>query len=388
MLHWKESILPETATLLDVMTNLNLTGTRIVGITNAKGILLGIITDGDLRRALIRGHTAATPVSAVMRREFISARADTPDAAIVRLMREKSLLQIPVLDDTGRLVDLKFLADLALPPQRANWVVLMAGGLGQRLLPLTQSTPKPMLKVGGRPVLENILESFIEYGFHKFFISVNYLSEKIENYFGNGAKYNVEIEYLREKSKLGTAGALSLLPAVPDLPIVVMNGDVLTGLNFAAMLDFHNLNQAAATMGVREYSWEVPYGVIKTEGNRLSAIEEKPVQHYFVNAGIYVLSPEALAEVPATGTMFDMPSLFEKLMAKGKTAAAYPIREYWLDIGRPQDLERAKQEYAELFGTEKTGREQSEETADKGNADGKSVSGAYIHKKDEGKRNV
>lgn len=353
MLHWKESILPETATLLDVMSNLNLTGTRIAGIVNSEGKLLGIITDGDLRRALTGGHGLDTPAPKIMRREFIFAGLDTPDRALLRLMREKSLLQIPVLDEAHRLVDIRFLTDLALPQTRDNWVILMAGGLGERLRPLTESLPKPMLAVGGRPILEHILESFMEYGFCKFFISVNYLAEKIEKYFGNGAALGVEIDYLKESSKLGTAGALSLLPGRPELPLLVMNGDVLTRLNFAAMLDFHNLNQAAASMGVREYNWEVPYGVIKTEGNRLTAIVEKPVQHYFVNAGVYVLSPEAVAAVPGNGARYDMPALFEQLMAMGRNTVAYPIREYWLDIGQPQDLEKANAEYAKVFVNER-----------------------------------
>lgn len=352
MLHWKKSLLPADSTLLDVMTNLNTTGTRIVNICDAPGRLMGIITDGDLRRALVKGLGTDTPAREIMRTDFCFANPETSDISLARLMREKGLLQIPVLDYERRLVDIKFLADIMAAPARENWVVLMAGGEGKRLMPLTQNTPKPLLHVGGRPLLENILNSFINFGFQNFFISVNYLAGKIIDYFGDGSRYGANIAYLKETEKLGTAGALSLLPEEPAQPVLVMNGDVLTKLNFAAMLDFHKLNNASATMGVREYNWEVPYGVIKTEGNRLTAIVEKPVQQYFVNAGVYVLSPEAIAAVPDNAGQFDMPSLFEDLMQRGMGTAAYPIREYWLDIGQPQDLERATLEYEKLFGGE------------------------------------
>ena len=349
MLHWKESILSTKASLLDVMNNLNKTGARIVNIVDEDGKLLGIITDGDLRRALVKGFGMNAQASQIMRTDFISARMDESDLALARFMREKSLLQIPVLDNAGCIVNIKFLNQLLSAPDRKNWVVLMAGGLGSRLLPLTENRPKPLLEVGGKPLLENILESFAKYGFRNFFISVNYLAEQIIDYFQDGSSHGVNIEYLHEQERKGTAGALSLLPTQPDLPVMVMNGDVLTSLNFAAMLDFHNLNNADATMGVREYDWEVPYGVIKTEGNRLTGIVEKPVQHYFVNAGVYVLSPQAIANVPKDSGKFDMPDLFEKLMQEEMVATAYPIREYWLDIGQPKDLERANAEYEKLF---------------------------------------
>ena len=349
MLHWKKSILPQSASLLDVMNNLNETGTRIVNIVDETGRLIGIITDGDLRRALLKGLGLGALASQIMQVDFIRASLGDSNLALADLMRSKSLLQIPVLDEDGRIVEIKFLADILTAPTRENWVLLMAGGLGSRLMPLTANTPKPLLEVGGKPILQNILESFAESGFRNFFISVNYLAEKIEDYLGDGSRFGVKITYLRETERLGTAGALGLLPSLPTAPLLVMNGDVLTRLNFGAMLDFHILNNAAATMGVREYNMEVPYGVIKTEGNRLTAIVEKPVQHYFVNAGVYVLSPAAVDLVPVQATHLDMPTLFENLMSKNLGTAAYPIREYWLDIGRPEELEKANREYDKIF---------------------------------------
>ena len=350
MLHWKKSILPPCATLLEVMTNLNETGTRIVNIVDQAGKLKGIITDGDLRRALVKGLGMGALASQIMRVDFFKASLGDSNLALADLMRSKGLLQIPVLDGEGRIVEVKFLANIMAAPVRENWVLLMAGGLGSRLMPLTANTPKPLLPVGGKPILQNILEALAQGGFRNFFISVNYLADKIEDYFGDGSQFGVKINYLREQQRLGTAGAMGLLPELPTHPMLVMNGDVLTRLNFGAMLDFHNLNSAAATMGVREYDMQVPYGVIQTEGNRLIAIVEKPVQHYFVNAGVYVLSPAAVDLVPERAVHLDMPTLFENLMSKNLGTAAYPIREYWLDIGRPEDLEKANQEYDKLFG--------------------------------------
>ena len=349
MLHWKKSILPPCATLLEVMTNLNETGTRIVNIVDQAGKLKGIITDGDLRRALVKGLGMGALASQIMRVDFFKASLGDSNLALADLMRSKGLLQIPVLDGEGRIVEVKFLANIMAAPVRENWVLLMAGGLGSRLMPLTANTPKPLLPVGGKPILQNILEALAQGGFRNFFISVNYLADKIEDYFGDGSQFGVKINYLREQQRLGTAGAMGLLPELPTHPMLVMNGDVLTRLNFGAMLDFHNLNSAAATMGVREYDMQVPYGVIQTEGNRLIAIVEKPVQHYFVNAGVYVLSPAAVDLVPERAVHLDMPTLFENLMSKNLGTAAYPIREYWLDIGRPEDLEKANQEYDKLF---------------------------------------
>jgi NDP-sugar pyrophosphorylase family protein len=225
-------------------------------------------------------------------------------------------------------------------------VVLMAGGLGTRLQPLTDECPKPLLAVGGRPILETILESFAEQGFKRIFLSVNHKAEMIRSHFGAGERWGVQVEYLHESIRLGTAGALSLLPERPTTPVVVMNGDLLTRTNFDNLLRFHNAQDAIATMAVREYDFQVPYGVVRLNGANIESIEEKPVQRFFVNAGIYTLSPEALDYLPIQ-TMFDMPNLFEHLIAAGKTTAAYPLREYWLDIGRLEELERAQREWAE-----------------------------------------
>jgi NDP-sugar pyrophosphorylase family protein len=224
----------------------------------------------------------------------------------------------------------------------------MAGGLGTRLGELTRDCPKPLLRVGNKPVLETILENCIEYAFKRFYISVNYKADMLKDYFGDGSRWGVDIRYIEEKKRLGTAGALGLLPEDPTVPLLVMNADVLTKINFKHLLEFHEEHRSVATMCVREYEFQVPYGVVKIDNHRLLDILEKPVHQFFVNAGIYVLNPEAVSMVPKN-TYFDMPALFEKLLQDQAETAAFPVREYWLDIGRKDDLERANGDYAEVF---------------------------------------
>jgi NDP-sugar pyrophosphorylase family protein len=226
----------------------------------------------------------------------------------------------------------------------------MAGGLGVRLRPLTEDIPKPMLKVGAKPILETILDSFVQAGFSEFHISVNYKAEVIQSHFGDGARWGVTIQYIEEKTRLGTAGALALFQdaRIPQEPVIVMNADLLTRLNFHQLLDFHKNNGSVATMCAREYTHQIPYGVIISEGGEIQRIEEKPVQRHLVNAGIYVLSPAAMAEIPR-GQSYDMPALFDALRARGQRTCAYVMQEYWLDIGQMSDFERANSEYAEVF---------------------------------------
>jgi NDP-sugar pyrophosphorylase family protein len=229
-----------------------------------------------------------------------------------------------------------------------NYVVLMAGGQGTRLRPLTEHCPKPMLKVGNKPIIETIIENLKEYGFYKFLISVNYKAQVIMDYLNNGSKLKVDIDYLKEKDELGTAGALSLIPFRPKDTLLVMNADLLTKVNFQQLFDFHKQQDATATMCVREYQFQVPYGVIKIKNQSIASVDEKPLHKFFVNAGIYALEPRALDFVPEN-QYFDMPNLFEKLIEEKQVTSAFPIREYWIDIGRPGDYKQANGEYCEVF---------------------------------------
>jgi dTDP-glucose pyrophosphorylase len=311
--------------------------------------LLGTVTDGDVRRGILRGIGLDQPVSAVMNSRPLTANLDQGREAVLRMMRDREIHQIPLLDSDGRLVGLETLDELIHSDQVDVWVVLMAGGWGTRLRPLTDHTPKPLLPVGGRPLLETIIENFANQGFQKIFLSVNYKAEMFERHFGDGSRFGVRIEYIHETDRRGTAGALTLLPSRPESPLIVMNADLLTTLDFRQFLEFHRAHCAKATMGVREYSFQVPYGVVKADQARLLSITEKPVQHFFVSAGMYVLEPEAVNVIPRD-TFYDMPMLFEALLAEGAEASVFPVREYWLDIGRLDDLERAQSEFGKVFG--------------------------------------
>lgn len=348
MKDWKKIILGPEATLGEALKTIDAGALQIVLIVDENQRLLGTVTDGDVRRGILRKISLDDPVRLVMNSQPTTARDDSGREPILALMRERSLHQIPVVDQQGRLVGLEILEDLLRPQRRENWVVLMAGGMGTRLRPLTSNCPKPMLPIGGKPILETILQNFIDSGFHKFYFSVNYLADQIEQHFGDGSRWGVEVRYLREDRKLGTAGALGLLPEVPEHPILVMNGDLLTKVDFGQVLQFHQEHQAAGTMCVREYDYQVPYGVVKADRHRFTGIDEKPIQCFFVNAGIYALAPSALSLIEPDMAL-DMPELFDRMVAGELETVVFPVREYWLDIGRINDLERANGEFTEVF---------------------------------------
>lgn len=323
-------------------------GMQIALVSDAEGQLLGTVTDGDIRRGILGSVGLNEPVARVMNVRPTTATPEMSRDQILATMRERQIHQIPVVDRANILLGIELLDAMLRGQILDNWVVLMAGGLGSRLRPLTDDTPKPLLPIGGRPLLEIILESLIDQGFRRFFISVNYKAEMFKTLFGDGSRLGVEIGYIDEPSKLGTAGALGLLPEQPHRPIIVMNGDLLTSVNFRQLLQAHAEHRAVATMCVREYSYQVPFGVARTEQHRLLAIEEKPVQTCFVSGGIYVLDPVVLERVPPARAL-DMPDLFKGLIADGQQVTAFPVHEYWLDIGQAADLERARWEYDGVF---------------------------------------
>ncbi|WP_274364205.1 nucleotidyltransferase family protein [Paenibacillus thermotolerans] len=312
--------------------------------------LIGTVTDGDIRRAIIKKIPLDEEIKYIMNKNPYFAELSSSKKDILSLMKRKSLRQMPIVDDQHRVVNLLVLDDLLEEKKvkRDNWVVLMVGGLGSRLYPLTEHNPKPLLKIGSKPILERIIHNFAEYGFVNFYLAVNYKKEQIIDYFGDGSRFGVNIQYIEENEKLGTAGPLSLLPEMPNSPVIVMNGDLLTKVNFDGLLRFHIEHNSQATMCVREYQYEIPYGVVNTKDHRLISIEEKPSYSYFVNAGIYVLNPNIIPDVPYN-SYYDMPTLFEKLVKEENKVCAFPVREYWLDIGRMSDFERANVEYAEVF---------------------------------------
>lgn len=348
MKKWEKTLVGPATSLEQAIDVLDKGALRIAIVVDEHRRLLGTLTDGDIRRALLRHLPLDIAVSEVMCASPQVARREWTREHILSIMETTQLLQLPVIDEQNRVVGLETLHDLLDKRQLDNPVFLMAGGFGTRLYPLTQDCPKPLLKVGGKPILELILESFIEAGFHRFYMSTHYLPEMIRAHFGDGKRWGVSIKYIHEEEPLGTGGALGLLPHDEiDLPMLMMNGDLLTRVNYRGLLQFHQEHDNVATMCVREYEHRVPYGVITSDGHRVTGMVEKPVQRFFINAGIYVLAPELVHSVKP-GTRIDMPTLLEGAMAKGSDVTMFPMHEYWLDIGRIEDFKRAQEEVGTL----------------------------------------
>jgi dTDP-glucose pyrophosphorylase len=346
---WRKTLVDDSASIREAIRAIDESALQIALVVDAKQRLVGTVTDGDVRRGLLRGIGLDTPAAEIMNRQPLTCPAALGRDAALAVMRSADVKQVPLLDAEGRVVGLELLGDVLKRTQRDNWVVLMAGGLGQRLMPLTEDCPKPLLRVGGQPILEIILKNFARQGFSRFFLSVNYKAEMVRDYFGDGSRWGVHIEYLQEDEKLGTAGALALLPERPTEPLLVMNGDVLTAVSFASMLDFHVEHQATATMAVREHTVEVPFGVIDLAADDyLAGVTEKPRYSWFINAGVYVIEPGVL-DLLEPGKPIDMPALFQRVLARHQRIAAFPVREYWRDIGRLEDLESASVDYAAAF---------------------------------------
>ena len=340
MANWEEIVVSPTTTLDDVISKINNSGLQIAIVVDDEGILLGILTDGNIRRAILAKKTFQVPVSEIMNHNPTTVTASMSRDQMLAIMRKYVFHHLPIVDENKMVVGLVTLDELIGSIERPNWVVLMAGGQGKRLLPLTENCPKPLLNVRGKPILESIIESFVEQGFKRIFLSVNYKAEMIKNHFGKGDRWGVKVEYLHENTALGTAGSLSLFPEKPNDTIIVMNGDLITHTNFDNLLQFHHVQKAAATMAVREYDLQVPFGVVQLDGSIIQGIEEKPLQQFYVNAGIYALSPNVLDYIPEKN-FFDMTTLFEKLIAEGEKTVAYPLHENWLDIGRLEEFEQA-----------------------------------------------
>jgi dTDP-glucose pyrophosphorylase len=331
------------STVREVITAID-RGSLQVALVIELGRLIGIVTDGDVRRGLLRGETLDAPVVKIMRRDFRSLPESASTAEALALMQRESLHQIPALDEAGRVVHLFLLEDSIKPQRTPNSVVIMVGGEGKRLRPLTYDCPKPMLHVAGKPLLEIIVKKCLDAGFENFYFAVNYLKEQIQSYFQDGSAWGARIQYLEEDKPLGTAGALSLLPRRPDHPFFILNGDILTQVDYTHLLRFHIDHQSAATLCVREHRIQIPYGVVRMNDVKVVELEEKPLLTHYVNAGIYLLNPDMLDLVPKD-SFFDMPQLLEAAVQKGKTVCAFPVHEYWLDVGHPETFERAHGEW-------------------------------------------
>lgn len=348
MNNFKNILLSPISKLRQALEIIDSGAMKIALVVDENQKLLGTLSDGDIRRAILKGMSLDAGIEAIYCRTPTTCGINDSKEKILQLAVAHRLFQIPVVDNEGRIVGVVEVDDFLRPSNHTNKVVLMAGGLGTRLKPLTDNMPKPMLHVGDKPILATIIENFAKYGYTDVVLSVSYKSHIIEEYFGDGSAFGVNIDYVNETKRMGTAGALGIMRDKLTEPFFVMNADLLTNINFEHLHNYHTSHDAIATMAVREYDFQVPYGVVNIQDGRISSIEEKPTHKFFVSAGIYMLEPRSLEFIP-NDEFFDMPSLFEKLIADGRNAVSFPIREYWLDIGRLSDYEKANNEYGGVF---------------------------------------
>ncbi len=321
---------------------------QIALVVDADRKLLGTVTDGDIRRGLIRGLPLSQPVEQIMNPHPVTIPEMADKTGVLNIMRANRLRHLPVVDAWGRLTGIEKLDDLIQTPGRGNWVVVMAGGLGTRLRPLTESCPKPLLEIGGKPILETMLTEFVRQGFGRFCFSVNYRAQQIIDYFGDGGRWGVTLDYIREAHPMGTAGSLGLFCRETDEPVIIINGDILTKLRFDQLLNFHEKRGAAATLAVAAHDFKVDYGVVRVDRDMLTGFEEKPVFTNFINAGIYVLNPGVIKKLKGKSYL-DMNALLEGMLQNSERVCAFPIWEYWTDIGRMADFTQAQRDYEAVF---------------------------------------
>jgi dTDP-glucose pyrophosphorylase len=348
-----EKPLRPEASLIDAVRAIEFSRRRMAVVVDADSRLAGTLTDGDIRRHLLAGGSLDAQVAKAMNPNPLSVREGSPDGYIKDLMRFKNVVAIPLLDHGGKYLRLVHLMDLEQGENRSDmavrfsFAVIMAGGEGTRLRPLTETIPKPMVEIGGVPLLERQIQRLVKIGIPRVYISINYLGHIIEEYFGNGDGFGIEVCYLREREKLGTGGALTLLPKLPDGPIIVMNGDILTTSDLDSFYHFHNVHGAHITVAAIDHRVHIPYGVIQAEGPFITGLIEKPSERFLCNAGIYALSPQALNHMPKNGHS-NMTDLVEICLSKKLPVAVFPVHEYWNDIGTPDDLENARIHFSRM----------------------------------------
>jgi dTDP-glucose pyrophosphorylase len=339
---WQNTVLPLNSTVTDVINKLNAFSFKLVMVADENKILLGTISDGDIRRGLLKGLGLNSSIASIINNSPIIVSREVNREIVLQLMISNKIQQIPIVDENFRILGLHLWENFNSPLIHANIMVIMAGGKGVRLHPQTINCPKPLLPIGNKPILEHIIERAKKQGFANFIIAVNYLGHMIEDYFGEGDKLDVNIQYLHESSPLGTVGALSLLDPKPTSSFIVTNGDVIADINYFDLLNYHQQNGASATMAVREYEWQNPFGVVETQGLEIIGFEEKPIFRSNINAGVYVLEPSALGFLEKS-VPCDMPTLLKRLQDNSERLIAFPIHERWLDIGNEVDFTKATQ---------------------------------------------
>ena len=334
---WVKAMLPTGSNIRQAVQVLNEASLKIVLVTDDLGALIGTISDGDIRRGLLKGLELSSSIDAIVHKNALVVPPELTREVVLQFMLANKLQQIPIVNEKMQVVGLHLWDEISIPSVRSNVMVIMAGGKGTRLHPQTRNCPKPMLPVNGKPILEHIIDRARVEGFSHFIIAINHLGYMIEEYFGDGESLKVKIEYLREDSPLGTAGALSLLEPMPNSPFIITNGDVLTDIHYGELLDFHVQHNSTATMAVRIHEWQNPFGVVQTRGIEITGYEEKPISRTYINAGVYAMDPSALSFLTKSAPC-DMPDLFKLIQDNEKRTVAYPVHERWLDVGRPDDL--------------------------------------------------
>ena len=347
MFQYTDLCIPPETPIREAVRVLNDGHCRIAMIVDEQTILLGVLADSDVRRAILKGLDFNLPVSQIMVKRPIVATPDMPDKALLFLMKRSQTYQLPIVEEDGRLVGLKLVDDLLQVPPQAEAFIL-AGGLGTRLFPLTEHLPKPLIQVGGQEVLFTIVDSLIAAGIVRITLAINYKKELIKEAMASRKQYIGKVFHLEESIRLGTAGALSLLEPLPKIPLIVLNADILTKVDYQSMLNFHITEENDVTVAVRQEHVKIPFGVSTIEGTRITKIDEKPDFAFFVNAGIYVFKPDLLRMVPKD-TPMEMPSLLNQCIRQCKKVGSFPVHEYWIDIGRPSELQRANAEYKDNF---------------------------------------
>tara|TARA_B110000444_G_C18851844_1_gene606431 strand:+ start:3772 stop:4818 length:1047 start_codon:yes stop_codon:yes gene_type:complete len=338
--NWKNLLIGQDKAIYKAIEILDKYGMQIVLIVDYQNHLLGTITDGDIRRGLLKKIDIKSKIEKVMNQSPITVNADAGLDESRSIMSKKGLLQLPIVDSNNKLIGLHTYQEKYSKQDYDNPVLIMAGGFGKRLRPLTDNVPKPMLQIGNKPILENIILNFMNNGFNNIFISTHYLSDQIKDYFKDGSKWNINIKYLEENIPLGTAGALSLLPDNINMPTIVVNGDVVTKLNIDQLLKSHLKHNADITMGVKEFIYQVPYGVIESEGIDILQIHEKPTNNSFINAGVYVIN-DTIKKYITKDKEMSMTELINKSIKNKKNIKLFPIHELWIDIGEKDQLLKA-----------------------------------------------
>ena len=342
--NYKDTVLRENMKIKDAILTIEKSHTKIGLVVDKDFKLIATISDGDIRRGILKGLTLDSPITEILNSNFISVEADKNRDEIIEIMKVNDINQIPIINEEGKLIGLHLLNEFIGKKEINNIVVIMAGGKGKRLRPLTEICPKPMLKIGEKPILEIIINRFKEYGFKNFYISVNYLKEQVINYFEDGQKWNINIQYIIEKNPLGTAGSLKKLPTSEKKPYLLVNGDVICSFNPLQVLEFHNINKSDITICAHNYEHNIPFGVIETKGIKFQKILEKPTFHHLINAGVYVIDPILNKFIPED-KFFDMPDFINKCSINNKEINVFPIHEYWLDIGLHENLKEARKKF-------------------------------------------